>query len=45
MTRVVEPLGRQADRERIIEKLANVLADEVRRREKKLKKGDGKDGF
>jgi len=32
MTRIIEPLGRQADRQRIIEKLARALSDEIKRK-------------
>jgi len=44
MTRIIEPLNPEArgPHQRIMVKLAYALADEIKRRERKLKKGDGK---
>lgn len=38
MTHIVEPLGREAERQRILIKLAYVLSDRINR-EQRLKKG------
>ena len=44
MTRIIEPLNPEAagTHQRILIKLTRFLSDEIKRRERKLKKGDGK---
>ena len=44
MVRIIEPLNPEAAgaHQRILEKLARALSDEIKRRQRKLQKGDGK---